>query len=211
MASPDVVTGQQSLDHFGVEGPGALILEDLDLWDMPWMDMSGADFAAFLQMQLSRGAREAMQFIQSALENPEVSVFISASNLDALDALFGPMLGLYRVVEIDQPSAEERKDIWRHAQEEHPSMRGLDLGQMVPFSNGLSRFELYAIITEAVEEAYRRSIEKECFCAVRTDDVLMRLSNFFELDSEEYQGIEAVVLDHFHHSMDFIDNLLKED
>lgn len=211
MASPDAVMNQGGLNRFGFDGPAALILEDLDLWDLPWFDMGGADVPDLLQMQISRGAREAMAFIQSALENPEVTVLVSASNLDALDALFGPMLGLYRVVELDYPTDAERKEIWRHAQSEHPSMRGLDVLQMVPFSKGMSRFELYAVITESVEEAYRRSIAKDCFCAVRSDDVLMRLSNFHDLDSKEYEAIEQAVMDRFHRSMDHIDDLLKED
>lgn len=211
MASSDQLITPMGQNRLGQDGPAALILEDLDLWDMPWMDMGGADLPDFLQMQLSRGAREAMSFIQSALENPEVAVFISASNLEALDALFGPMLGLYRVVDLEYPNDEERKDIWRAAQGEHPSMRGLDVQKLVPFSKGLSRFELYTVITESVEEAYRRSVAKDCFCAVRSDDVYMRLSTFHELDSKEYKDIEAEIMQRFQRSMNHIDDLLKED
>ena len=211
MASPDAITDSTSLNRFGFEGPTALILEDLDLWDLPWMDFGSGDISDFLQMQLSRGAREAMAFIQQAIENPEVTVLVSASNLDALDTFFGPMLGLYRLVELDYPNDEERKDIWRHAQAEHPSMRGLDVSKLVPFSKGMSRIELYAVVTESVEEAYRRSVAKDCFCAVRTDDVYMRLSNFHELDSPEYKAIEETIMKRFHRSMDNIDDLLKED
>lgn len=211
MASPDALTGQGSASRFGFEGPAVLILEDLDLWDMPWLELGAPDVSDFLQMQLSRGAREALAFIQAALENPEVTVLVSATNLDALDALFGPLLGMYRTVELDYPNSEERKAIWRNAQSEHPSMRGLDIFQLVPFSKGMSRFELYAVITEAIEEAYRRSLEKDCFCAVRSDDMLMRLSNFHELDSKEYKDIEEIIMNRFHRSMDFIDDLLKED
>ena len=211
MASPDAITDSTSLNRFGFEGPTALILEDLDLWDLPWMDFGSGDISDFLQMQLSRGAREAMAFIQQAIENPEVTVLVSASNLDALDTFFGPMLGLYRLVELDYPNDEERKDIWRHAQAEHPSMRGLDVSKLVPFSKGMSRFELYAVVIESVEEAYRRSVAKDCFCAVRTDDVYMRLSNFHELDSPEYKAIEETIMKRFHRSMDNIDDLLKED
>lgn len=115
------------------------------------------------------------------------------------------------MVELDYPNDEERKDIWRHAQAEHPSMRGLDVSKLVPFSKGMSRFELYAVVTESVEEAYRRSVAKDCFCAVRTDDVYMRLSNFHELDSPEYKAIEETIMKRFHRSMDNIDDLLKED
>ena len=52
---------------------------------------------------------------------------------------------------------------------------------------------------------------KDCFCAVRTDDVYMRLSNFHELDSPEYKAIEETIMKRFHRSMDNIDDLLKED
>jgi hypothetical protein len=211
MASPDAVMNQGGLNRFGFEGPAALILEDLDLWDLPWLDMGGSDLPDLLQMQISRGAREAMAFIQSALENPDVTVLVSASNLDALDALFAPMLGPYRVIDLDYPTDEERKEIWRRAQSEHPSMRGLDVLQLVAFSKGMSRFELYAVITESVEEAYRRSIAKNCFCAVRSDDVLMRLANFHDLDSKEYKDIEEVIMDRFHRSLGRVDDLLKED
>ncbi|WP_251198112.1 hypothetical protein [Anaerotardibacter muris] len=211
MASSDQLITPNGQNRLGQDGPAALILEDLDLWDLPWMDMGGADLPDFLQMQLSRGAREALSFIQSALENPEVTVLISASNLEALDALFGPMLGLYRVVELEYPNDEERRQIWRAAQSEHPSMRGLDVMKLVPFSKGLSRFELYTVITESVEEAYRRSVAKDCFCAVRSDDVYMRLSTFHELDSKEYKDIESEIMQRFQRSMDHIDDLLKED
>ena len=78
-------------------------------------------------------------------------------------------------------------------------------------SKGMSRFELYAVVTESVEDAYRRSVAKDCFCAVRTDDVYMRLSNFHELDSPEYKAIEETIMKRFHRSMDNIDDLLKED
>lgn len=90
-------------------------------------------------------------------------------------------------------------------------MRGLDVMKLVPFSKGMSRFELYAVITESVEEAYRRSVAKDCFCAVRSDDVYLRLSNFHDLDSQEYKDIEALILERFHRTMKSIDDLLKED
>lgn len=211
MASPDAVPTQGSLSRMGFEGPAVVILEDLDLWDLPWMDMGGSEMSDFLQMQLSRGARETLAFIQMALENPEVTVLISAANLEALDALFGPVLGLYRVVELELPNDEERKEVWRNAQSEHPSMRGLDVQQLVPFSKGMSRFELYMVITESIEEAYRRSVEKDCFCAVRTDDILMRLSTFHEIDSDEYRAIEKIIMERFHRSLKSIDDILEDD
>ena len=126
MASPDALSPIRLRSIcFGFEGPTALILEDLDLWDLPWMDFGSGDISDFLQMQLSRGAREAMAFIQQAIENPEVTVLVSASNLDALDTSLRPDApGSDRLVELDYPNDEERKDIWRHAQAEHPSMRG---------------------------------------------------------------------------------------
>ena len=46
---------------------------------------------------------------------------------------------------------------------------------MVELSRGLSRFEILAIASEAVEEAYRKSIAENRFCAVETGAMVSRL------------------------------------
>ena len=113
-------------------------------------------------------------------------------------------------MDIDLPDEDERRKIWLSEQSQHPSMRGLNRGQLVDFSRGLSRFEIYAISNESVEEAYRESVAQNTFCAVETDKVLMRLSNFQPLESEEYKRMEDLAVDHFRKELANIDDLLEE-
>ena len=71
------------------EGPGVLMLEDLDLWASP-MTEGGDDFGGFVFSSLSRGAREAIGLIRSAVENPDVFVLASAAeaaDLTGFDAV----------------------------------------------------------------------------------------------------------------------------
>ena len=48
---------------------------------------------------------------------------------------------------------------------------------MVDLSRGLSRFEILAIASESVEEAYRKSIAENHFCAVETGAMVSRLAH----------------------------------
>lgn len=209
MASADFKTRLSGLARSGFEGPTAVILEDLDLWDLPDFDAFSEDLPGILQMQLSRGAREALALIQTALESPEVTVLVSASEPDQIDPYFQDLLGSYRVIDIELPDTEERREVWRSAQTQHPSLRGLDVAQLVDFSRTLSRFEIFALANEAVEDAYRESLEKQSFQAVRTGDILARLANFQPLESDEYQRMEDIVVEQFRASMSDFDDLLE--
>ena len=79
----------------GFESPTVVILEDFDLWDLPDFDPQLAENSVqgLLQMQLSRGAREALAFIQTALESPEATVLISASEPSDIDPFFWELIG----------------------------------------------------------------------------------------------------------------------
>ena len=210
MASPNFKARLSGVSRSGFDSPTVVVLEDLDLWDLPFFDGSTDDVQSFLSIQLSRGAREALALVQAALTSPEATVLISASEPDDIDPFFWDLIGQHRVVDIDLPNDEERREIWRSEQAQHPSMRGLNVGQLVNFSRTLSRFEIYAISNEAVEEAYRESVARNTFCAVETGDILMRLSNFQPLDSEEYHQMEDMAVESFRNELSNIDDLLKE-
>ncbi len=210
MASADFKARLTNLSRIGFTSPTVLILEDLDQWDLPLTEGSFNSPSDIFQVQISRGAREALTLVHSALESPEVTVFISASHPEEIEDLLLDGIEHYRVVDIDLPSAEERRAVWRAAQSAHPSLRGLDVSQMVEFSATMSRFEIFAVITEAVEHAYRVSLEKGSFSAVHTGDIVSRLSNFQPLDSSEYQEMEDLVVSDFKKSLDSIDDLLEE-
>ena len=210
MASPNFKARLSGVSRSGFDSPTVVVLEDLDLWDLPFFDGSFDDVQSLLTIQLSRGAREALALVQAALTSPEATVLISASEPSEIDPFFWDLIGDHRFVDIDLPDEDERRKIWLSEQFQHPSMRGLNRGQLVDFSRGLSRFEIYAISNESVEEAYRESVAQNTFCAVETDKVLMRLSNFQPLESEEYKRMEDLAVDHFRKELANIDDLLEE-
>lgn len=202
MASADFKTRINNVVKNGFEAPAVLILEDLDLWEMPDLEPNFDDMNGFMQAQVSRGAREAMMLVAMALESPDVTVFISARDPQAIDPFFSDLISTYEHVVIDLPDDAERKALWRAAQEEHPSMRGLDVEKLVRYSRYLSRYDINYVVGESVDEAYRKSLEANRFIAVHTEDILLRLSNYQAPESEEYQEMESYVIDHFSQELD---------
>ncbi|MGN0302335.1 MAG: hypothetical protein ACI4BI_05615 [Anaerotardibacter sp.] len=203
MSSPDFKQKLNTIAQASFTSPCTVILEDLDLWDFPEPEFhSDNELFNLAQMQLTRGAREALALVKAALESPEVTVFISAQHVEEIDPFFMSLMNSFRVVEMDLPDAKERRKAWRSAQSEHPSMRGLDVNELVTFSKGMSRFEIFAISHELVEDAYRTSMMKNTFVAVGTDDALTRLSNFLPLDSAEYKEVEDQVVADFRLALD---------
>lgn len=210
MASPNFKARLSGVSRTGFDSPTVVVLEDLDLWDLPFFDNSTEDPQAFMSIQLSRGAREALALLSAALTSPEATVLISASEPHDIDPFFWDLIGNHRIVDIDLPNDAERRAIWRSEQAQHPSLRGLNMRQLVEYSRTLSRFEIYAISNEAVEEAYRESVAQNRFCAVPTDAVLMRLSNFQPLDSKEYQELEDLAVERFRKELSDFDDLLED-
>ena len=98
------------------DGGGILVLEDIDLWGAPLLD-TGDEAPNFLMMQLSRGAREAINLVRSAVDNPEVYVLATASDTTEIDPFFLDLLEPISVVDIDYPTPEERAEIWMAARE----------------------------------------------------------------------------------------------
>ena len=212
MASADFKSRISGVPRAGFESPTVVILEDFDLWDLPDFDPQLAEnpVQGLLQMQLSRGAREALALIQTALESPEATVLISASEPSDIDPFFWGLIGSqYQIIDIDLPSARERHEIWREVQAQHPSTRGLDAARMVELSRGLSRFEILAIASEAVEEAYRKSIAENRFCAVETGAMVSRLANFQPLDSAEYRCMEDMAVEELRRNTSNFDDQLE--
>ena len=191
MASSDFKSRISGVPRAGFDSPTVVILEDFDLWDLPDFDPQSAEnpVQGLLQMQLSRGAREALALIQTALESPEATVLISASEPNDIDPLFWELIGpQYRIIDVELP----------------------DVTRMVELSCGLSRFEIMAIASEAVEEAYRESVAKNRFCAVSTGALVARLANFQPLDSDEYRCMEDMAVEELRRSTSDFDDLLED-
>ena len=178
------------------EGPGVLMLEDLDLWEAPVVDADD-DLGGFVYATLSRGAREAINLIRSAVENPDVFVIASASDGRAIDGFFYDLLEPLTVVDIDYPDEDERRAIWLDILHDHPSMRGINLDDLVEFSAGMPRYDLYMAAREAIEDAYKTSLMHRNYVPVTTDNLFEKLAAYQPLDSKEYHALENAVVREF--------------
>ena len=195
------------------EGGGVLVLEDIDLWGAPWGDY-GDEPESFLMMQLSRGAREALALIRSAVENPDVRVLASASSASDIDEYFQEILEGAVIVDIDYPTPEERVDIWMDIAREHPSLRGVNRADLVRLSANMPRYDIYLAAREAVEEAYKTGLMMRRYQPVTRDNLFDKLAAYQPLDSREYHELEEAVASDFRRDMagleEFVESLQEE-
>lgn len=191
------------------EGEGVLMLEDLDLWVSPLVDQASDDFGGFFMTSLSRGAREAITLIRSAVENPDVYVLASSSESGEVDPFFYELLEPLSIIDIDYPTVSERADIWMEIARDHPSLRGIDRGALVRFSAQMPRYDMYMAAREAIEEAYKASLVARRYLPVTADNLFDKLAAYQPLDSEEYRALEDAVVSDFRQELEHLDDLLK--
>lgn len=198
-----------NLAHNTFEGGGVLILEDIDMWGSPLSEAVHDMQDGMIYPQLSRGAREAINLIRSAVENPEVYVLASASGEQELDSFFVELLEPLSIVDIQQPNDAERFSLWNHIADKHPSLRGIDRRKLVEFSARMSRFDIYMAAREAVEDAYKYSLSTKKYQPVTPGSLYEKLAAYQPLESNEYQQLENAVIDRFRVALDSLEDLLK--
>lgn len=189
---------------------GVLVLEDLDLWTSPTSEL-GDDPGSLFLMQLTRGAREAVNLIGSAVSNPEVNVIVTCSTKGTIDPFFLDMLEPMSVIEIDYPTPEERVEIWMDISNSHPSIDSINKADLVRLSANMPRFDIYMAAREAIEEAYKLGLITRCYQPVTRDNLFDKLAAYQPLESEEYSELEDAVIDDFRIDLGHIDDLLKEE
>ena len=192
------------------DGPGLLVIEDIDMWMAPDMAPNSVDdFGGLIMASLSRGAREAVNLIRNAADNPEVYVIATAASGCDVDPFFLDLLGPTSLIDIDYPTEAERADIWMQIAREHPSARAIDRESLVRYSEGLPRFDIYMAAREAIEGAYKESLVQRRYVPVTSDNMFDKLAAYQPLDSKEYQQLEQAVIDGFKSELEHIDDLLK--
>lgn len=206
-ARADAVPKNSPLSDVFKEG-GVLVLEDLDLWTSPSFDFPD-EGPAFFMMQLTRGAREAVELIRSSVENPDVYVFATCATEGAVDAFYLDSLEPITVLDIDFPTAEERVEIWMDIARRHPSLRGINKAELVRLSANMPRFDIYMAARDAVEEAYKAGLSQKRYVPVTRDNVFDKLAAYQPLESEEYSQLEDAVLKDFRRDLESIDDLLS--
>ena len=191
----------------GFEGGGVLVLEDLDLWGSP-LSEAADDMAGLLMAAMSRGAREAVNLIRQAVENPDVYVLASASSAEAVDPFFLDMLYPISCIDIDYPTPAERDDIWMDLARSHPSLRALNRDELVRLSANLPRYDIYMAVREALEEAYKQGLVERRYQPVTRDNLFDKLAAYQPLDSAEYAELENAVISDFAAGLGELEDLL---
>lgn len=190
------------------DGPGVLMLEDIDLWAAPLVE--GADEGeGDLLSRLSKGAREAVNVIYQAVRNPDIQVMATASREEDIDDFFYDLLEPAQVISVPLPTMQERIDVWSGVEKVHPSIRGLDMVELVRLSANMARYDICMAAQEAVEEAYKESLARGTFVPVSRENIFDKLAAYQPLDSMEYRQLEDAVIDEFRNDLDSVDDLLK--
>lgn len=193
--------------HRPFETPGVLMLENIDLWAPPYgEDEEDEDFNF---QNLSRGAREAINAIRFAVENPDVHVMATAAREEDVPDFFFDLLEPVQPVPIELPTMQERIDIWADIERKHPSVRGLDMVELVRLSANMARYDIYMAAQEALEEAYKTSLVRGVYVPVTRDNLFDKLAAYQPLDSPEYRRLEEAVVEGFRDDLDHVDDLLK--
>ncbi len=207
MASSDFKT-RAHLNHLGFDGPAVLMLEDVDTWGSPIAGMDD-EIDGNLLAQMSRGAREAVALVRSAVENPQVTVVASCSSDHMLDDFFYELLSPVAMVDIDLPNNDERSAVWNHAAQMYPSLRFLNREELIRLSAHMSRFDIYMAAQESVEQAYRESVERRSYVPVTRDNIFDKIAAYQPLDSGEYKELEDAAVQSFRDEIDHLDSSTK--
>ena len=99
--------------------------------------------------------------------------------------------------------------MWMEIAREHPSLRGVNRSDLVRFSAGMPRFDMYMAAREAIEEAYKDGLVLRRYVPVTRENLFEKLAAYQPLDSEEYLALEEAVVRDFRADLDHIDDLLK--
>ncbi|NGM17359.1 ribonucleotide reductase subunit alpha [Eggerthellaceae bacterium zg-893] len=193
----------------GFDGPGVLVLEDLDAWVSPLSEPSPEDLGGFLMVGLSRGAREAVNVIRGAVENPDVFVLACASSACEVDPFFYEMLEPLTVIDIDYPTDEERAAIWDEVVRVHPSLSTIDRDQLVKYSASMARYDMYMAAHDAIEDAYKTSLAMRRYVPVTAENMFDKLAAYQPLDSKEYQALEDAVVADFQRGLDSLEDYVN--
>ena len=194
--------------HNRFEAPAVLVLEDLETWYMPEVPEGAEGMAGFVMANISRGAREAVNLIRAAVEDPDVYVLATATTEGNVDPFFYDVLEPLTVIDIGYPNDKERSDIWTEIARNHPSMRMVNRADLMRYSQGLSRYDIYLAARDAIEEAYKLGVVQRTYVAVSPLNIFEKLAACQPLESEEYRVLEERIIASFQQDLDHLDDLI---
>ena len=191
------------------EGKGVLLLEDIDLWEIPNVSEPPEEgMNPFIAAQISRSVREVYNFIRTAVEDPNVSVLVTCESDEDLSPFFLSLLEPYQTVDIEMPSAGERASIWMKLVAEHPSLSSMSVASLVKNSANMARYDIYMAAADALDESYRDDLNSGVARPVKASRLFEKLAAYQPLDSEEYKTLEDAIVSDFRSDLAHIDDLL---
>ncbi len=199
---------RQSFMRLGFSQPMTLVMEDVDLWQIPEPDFDDAHEGSRMQASAARTAREGLAAMRSAIQNPNVHVLATATDVSSIDPFVMELLSPVTIVEIELPNELERESMWRKLAKDHPSMAEVSVSDLVRLSAGLPRFDIEMAAREAVEEAYKYGLATRGYVPVTAQNIFEKLAAYQPLDSDEFRELEQKVLDDFRADLDNLDDLL---
>ena len=191
------------------EGRGALLLEDIDLWEFPQPQEPEDGLSAFMLAQMSRGAREAVNLIRTAVDDPNVYVLATASSEGPIEPFLLEILGPLTEVDIAYPTPGERAALWIDLAKKHPSIRGVNRVSLVRFSANLARFDICMATRDAIEDAYKQGLRAGRYTPVHPYDLFEKLAAYQPLDSKEYAELEEAMIRDFSRGLNPDDPMLE--
>ena len=185
-------------------GAGVLILEDIDMWGHL---IPSEEELEERQSKLTRGAKEALKLIRSAVENPEVYVLASCELGAEIDGFFLDILNPVSLIDIDYPTETERFSLWKSIIAEHPSIEDADVKSLVDYSIHLPRYDIYMAAREAVDATYKASLISRKYEPVTMAALCERLAAYQPLESSEYRSLEDAVIEDFRAELGDLDSI----
>lgn len=191
------------------EGRGALLLEDIDLWEFPQPQEPEDGLSAFMIAQMSRGAREAVNLVRTAVDDPNVYVLATASSAGPIEPFLLDILGPLTEVDIAYPTPGERAALWIDLAKKHPSIRGVNRISLVRLSANLARFDICMAARDAIEDAYKQGLRAGKYTPVHPYDLFEKLAAYQPLDSKEYAELEEAMIRDFRRDLNSDDPLFE--
>jgi len=188
--------------------PAILVIEDLDMWSLPVIPDNAEGFNGFMMANISRGIRDAIDMIRASVEDPDVYVLATSSVNGEVDPYFYDILEPLSVIDIGYPSDRERSDIWNELVRDHPSMRTLNRVDLMRYSQGMARYDIYMAAREAVEEAYKAGLISRTYKPVSAQNIFEKLAAFQPLESAEYLALEDKVVNDFKSDLEHLEDLI---
>ena len=177
------------------ETPGVLLLENIDLWASPFPEDEERTGSRCRIFPAGHGRRSTPFAGGGQSRRPRhgdcphgKKTFRTFSTICSSPS---------QPIPIDLPTMQARIDIWADIERNHPSVRGLDMVELVRLSANMARYDIYMAAQEALEEAYKSSLVRGVYVPVSRDNMFDKLAAYQPLESPEYRQLEEAVVQGF--------------